>query len=108
MEGLFAITFLFGGGTLFLLSISPVGRALAERIRGRVTPTQDPELLAEVDALRQEVAELHERVDFAERLLSRPRTGRRLGKGERPDDPPGCRPFRPHRRLRRLTPTSSS
>ena len=26
-------------------------------------PSQDPELLAEVDALRQEVAELHERVD---------------------------------------------
>ena len=33
MEGLFAITFIFGGGTLFLLALSPVGRALAERIR---------------------------------------------------------------------------
>ena len=80
MEGLFAITFLFGGGTLFLLSISPVGRALAERIRGRVPPVQDPELLAEVDALRQEVAELHERVDFAERLLSS-QDRQELGKG---------------------------
>ena len=80
MEGLFAITFLFGGGTLFLLSISPVGRALAERIRGRVPPLQDPELLAEVDALRQEVAELHERVDFAERLLSS-QDRQELGKG---------------------------
>jgi hypothetical protein len=69
MEGLFAITFIFGGGTLFLLAVSPVGRALAERIRG-AQPAPDPELLAEVDALRAEVSELHERVDFAERLLA--------------------------------------
>ena len=71
MEGLFAITFIFGGGTLFLLSISPVGKALADRLRGRVEPAQDPELLAEVEALRNEVAELHERVDFAERMLAK-------------------------------------
>ncbi len=71
MEGLFAITFLFGGGTLFLLSISPIGRAFAERIRSHgAVPARDPELLAEVDALRQEVSELHERMDFAERLLA--------------------------------------
>ena len=82
MEGLFAITFLFGGGTLFLLSVSPVGRAFAERIRGRAPHTQDPELLAEVDALRQEVAELHERMDFAERLLSSTHDRQELGKGE--------------------------
>jgi hypothetical protein len=82
MEGLFAITFIFGGGTLFLLSISPIGRALADRLRGRVEPAQDPELLAEVDALRQEVAELHERVDFAERILLNSPDRKELGKGE--------------------------
>jgi hypothetical protein len=82
MEGLFAITFIFGGGTLFLLSISPVGRALADRIRGHREPLQDPELLAEVDALRQEVAELHERVDFAERILLNTPDRKELGKGE--------------------------
>ena len=82
MEGLFAITFIFGGGTLFLLSISPVGRALADRLRGRVEPAQDPELLAEVDALRQEVAELHERVDFTERMLLNNHERKELGKGE--------------------------
>jgi hypothetical protein len=82
MEGLFAITFIFGGGTLFLLSISPVGKALADRLRGRVGPAQDPELLAEVDALRQEVAELHERVDFAERVLMSSHERSELGKGE--------------------------
>jgi hypothetical protein len=82
MEGILAITFIFGGGTLFLLSISPVGRALADRLRGRVEPAQDPELLAEVDALRQEVAELHERVDFTERVLLNNRERKELGKGE--------------------------
>jgi hypothetical protein len=83
MEGVLAITFIFGGGTLFLLSLSPVGKALADRIRnkgGVVAP--DPELLAEVDALRAEVSELHERMDFAERLLAqRPEPGK-VGAGE--------------------------
>jgi hypothetical protein len=69
MEDILAVVFLFGGGTLFLLSISPVGRALADRLRAHAPPAHDPELLAEVDALRQELAELHERVDFAERIL---------------------------------------
>lgn len=73
MEGVLAITFIFGGGTLVLLSMSPVGKALAERIRGSSPQAQDPQLLADVDALRQEVAELHERVDFAERLLAQRR-----------------------------------
>jgi hypothetical protein len=82
MEDLFAITFIFGGGTLFLLSISPVGKALADRIRGKAQPAHDPELLAEVDALRNEVAELHERVDFAERILLSSHDRQELGKGE--------------------------
>ena len=82
VEGILAITLIFGGGTLFLLSISPVGKALADRLRGNVEPTQDPELLAEVDALRQEVAELHERVDFAERILMKTQDHHELGKGE--------------------------
>lgn len=82
MEGVLAIVFLFGGGTLFLLSVSPVGRAIAERIRsGGPAPQADPELLAEVDALRQEVAELHERVDFAERMLTQRQESDKLGAG---------------------------
>lgn len=81
MEGIFAITLIFGGGTLFLLSISPVGRALADRLRGQAGPVLDPELLAEVDALRQEVAELHERVDFAERILLKNQERKEIGTG---------------------------
>ncbi len=80
MEGVLAIVFLFGGGTLTLLSFSPVGRALAERIRGRIP--QDPELLAEVDALRGEVSDLHERVDFAERLLAQRTEPGKIGASE--------------------------
>lgn len=83
IEGVLAITFLFGGGTLFLLAISPVGRALAERIKGHgAQPAQDPELLAEVDALRSDVAELHERMDFAERLLAQRQETGKIGASE--------------------------
>ncbi len=71
LEGILAIVFIFGGGTLFLLSVSPVGKALADRIRGHgAVLQQDPELYAEVEQLRQEVSELQERVDFTERLLA--------------------------------------
>jgi hypothetical protein len=82
MEGVLAITFIFGGGTAFLLAISPIGKAIAERIRAHgAVPMQDPELLAEVDALRHDVSELQERVDFAERLLAQSQERQQVGKG---------------------------
>jgi len=82
MEGILAITFIFGGGTAFLLAISPIGRAIAERIRAHgAVPMQDPELLAEVDALRRDVSELQERVDFTERLLAQTQERQQVGRG---------------------------
>ncbi len=85
MEGILAITFIFGGGTLFLLSVSPVGKALAERIRSHgAVPVQDPELLAEVDQLRREVAELQERMDFTERILLQNQERGQIAKGGAP------------------------
>lgn len=82
MEGVLAVTFIFGGGTAFLLAISPIGKAIAERIRAHgAVPMQDPELLAEVDALRRDVTELQERVDFAERLLSQSQERQQVGQG---------------------------
>ena len=82
MEGVLAVTFIFGGGTAFLLAISPIGKAIAERIRAHgAVPMQDPELLAEVDALRRDLSELQERVDFAERLLARTQERQQVGKG---------------------------
>lgn len=73
LEDILAITFLFGGGTLFLLAVSPIGKAIAERIRHGtkgVGGGTDPEVIAEIDQLRQDVTELQERVDFAERMLA--------------------------------------
>lgn len=56
---------------------SPVAQAFADRVRGQAAAEQG-ELQAEVqalagdmDVLRREVAELQERLDFAERLLAR-------------------------------------
>jgi hypothetical protein len=82
MEGILAITFIFGGGTLFLLSVSPVGRAIAERIRSHgAVPAHDPELLGEVDQLRREVSELQERMDFTERILLQHQERAQVAKG---------------------------
>ena len=65
-----------GGFFMWMVSLSPLGKALAERLRhGPVAPAVPPaereELLAAVEELRGEVAELAERVDFTERLLAR-------------------------------------
>ena len=88
IEGVLAIVFLFGGGTLFLLSISPIGRAVAERIRGKGQGDVRAELAdhkealeQELEAVRRDMAELAERVDFAERLLAKQREGQRIGPG---------------------------
>jgi len=92
IEGVLAIVFLFGGGTLVLLAISPIGRAIADRIRGKGQQAEvgavRSELLEhkeapeqELEAVRRELAELAERVDFAERLLAKGREGQRIGPG---------------------------
>ena len=85
MEGILAIIFLFGGGTFAAVSFSPVGRALADRIRGHRAPTgPDPEVLAEIDQVRQELADVQERLDFAERLLTQHREAGQLPGPESP------------------------
>lgn len=74
IQGVLAVTFIFGGGTLFLLAISPVGKALADRIRHGTQPLgsggTEPEVLTELEQLRADLGELQERVDFTERLLA--------------------------------------
>lgn len=80
MEDILAIIFIFGGGTTVLLSFSPLGKALAERIRHGKQPLAaldpDPALYDELDRVRAELSEIHERLDFAERLLA---DGRQAG-----------------------------
>jgi hypothetical protein len=82
MEDILAIVLIFGGGAVVALSFSPVGRALAERIRGRTAAAAaDPAVYEELDHLRQDVTELQERVDFAERLLAKAREAGEIAKG---------------------------
>lgn len=70
MEDVLAIILIFGGGAATLIAYSPVGKAIADRIRRKGLLIQDPEVIEDLNQLRGEVAELHERLDFAERLLS--------------------------------------
>ena len=82
MEDIIAIIFGTSGLTLVGLGFSPIGRALAERIRGKSAvpgleelrgelSEQQEGLVEEVRQLRQDMADLAERVDFAERMLAR-------------------------------------
>jgi hypothetical protein len=73
------------GFFLWMISLSPLGKALAERLRhGPVPPDgtgeEKGQLLESVEELRREVAELAERVDFTERLLGQRRTSEQVGK----------------------------
>jgi len=63
----------FGVLCLALVKIltGPLARAVADRLRGRPAGEADPALLAEMDQLRDRLAEVEERLDFAERLLAR-------------------------------------
>jgi hypothetical protein len=51
----------------------PLGQALAARIGGSAPDQVEipPEMFAELDELRSRLAELEERVDFSERLLTK-------------------------------------
>ncbi len=87
MEDILAVVLIFGGGTLAALAFSPIGRAIGDRIRGRSAGADGlraelaehrEALTEELQTLRQEVSELAERVDFAERLLAKGREADRL------------------------------
>jgi hypothetical protein len=73
-----------GGFFAWMISLSPVGKAFAERLKHGPQPvgTSDDqaELVESVEQLRREVAELAERVDFTERLLGQQQAGGQLGK----------------------------
>jgi hypothetical protein len=101
MEDILAIVFIFGGGSIFLLAISPIGRAIADRIRGgsvgggapeetvrRLHETQQA-ILDDLEGVRQELGEVQERLDFTERLLAQQREAGRLPLGAPATRPPG-------------------
>lgn len=92
IEGILAILLIFGGGTAVALGFSPVGRAVADRIRGKHALPETEDLRGELadqreaqaeelQQVRQEMAELAERLDFAERLLAQQRDPQRISRG---------------------------
>jgi hypothetical protein len=82
-EGVVAVV-VFGGGFWML---RPLVAALARRVAGETarTPAADAlgarqaALVDELHQVRQEMAELAERMDFTERLLAKQREAERLG-----------------------------
>ena len=69
MEGIIAVFALFGVPGIYFLGKTDIGQALVERIRNDGRGGNDPELLAELDEMRVRLAEMEERLDFAERQL---------------------------------------
>lgn len=71
------------GGGLWVLR--PIAGALARRIGGEIPPAPkvepDETVLAELQHLREDVNDLAERLDFAERLLAKQRDAQRIGPG---------------------------
>ena len=75
-----AMIFVLGPIASLAFSYTPLGRAVVQRLRGRVSQPDDVllDLQDEIDRLREQITnqdqrfeELHDRVDFAERLLVR-------------------------------------
>src|SRR2546428_13898817 len=92
MEGVVALLIpiiAVGGFFAWMIALSPVGKAFAERLRGgtglSTRGAGGDAVLQELEQLRHEVAELAERGDFTERLLAKGGDGGagETGPGER-------------------------
>ena len=74
-----------GGFFAWMISLSPMGKAYAEKLRHGMKREDEggdrEELRATVEDLRREVAELAERVDFTERLLAQKQAAEKLPPG---------------------------
>ena len=69
MEGVIAVLALFGVPGIYFLGKTDIGQAIVYRLRNG-DGAHDPALLVEVDELRARLAEVEERLDFAERQLT--------------------------------------
>lgn len=80
---LVAVITLSVAATLVLVLRGPLGRAIADRIVGRrgAGDGEVGQLRAEVEALRGEMVGVQERLDFAERMLTRERERDQLPRG---------------------------
>jgi len=77
MEDILAIIMVFGTGMVGIVAFSPIGRAIADRLRhkdGAALPSEELEdLRHHLSSLQEQVSELAERQDFAERMLAQQR-----------------------------------
>jgi hypothetical protein len=83
VEDIIAIVMVFGTGMLGVIAFSPIGKAIAERVRGRqaeALPSEELEdIRAHLQSMQEQMSELAERQDFAERLLAQQRDKGALG-----------------------------
>jgi predicted nuclease with TOPRIM domain len=79
MIPIFGIIFVIGPIASLVFSYTPLGKAIIERLRGRSNTSDDSllQLQDEIDRLHDQIGqqdqrfeELHERLDFTERLLT--------------------------------------
>lgn len=68
MQESLLVLLVFTGCALVAIAFSPIGGAIASRIRRG--GAQGPDLPAEVEELRARLAEVEERLDFAERAVT--------------------------------------
>jgi hypothetical protein len=61
----------------FVKILGPIGQAIAHRMRGSER-SPDAAILAEIDGLKDRLAEVEERLDFSERLLANSRQAEQL------------------------------
>ena len=86
MEDIVAIIMVFGTAMVGMVAFSHIGKAIAERLRrhpGELAPPSEEldEMRDRLAALQQQVSELAERQDFAERLMAQTRERGALGPG---------------------------
>ena len=85
MEDILAIVMVFGTGIVGLIAFSPIGRAIAERIRhkdGALLPTEElDDLRAQLQNMQEQVSELAERQDFTERVIAKTKEKGAIGGG---------------------------
>lgn len=79
--GLIDLGGLVAAGWVIVRVLGPVATALARRIEGRLPATTDD---SDVHQLREELEELHERVDFLERAIGAPQPPAELPRPQTP------------------------
>ena len=82
LTGLVAVLAIFGVPGIWLLGKTEIGKAIVERIRHGTHGLPDPQLLAELDEMKDQLAEVQDRLEFAERTMATLKPGAPAGKGE--------------------------